>query len=227
MKIINHNGKPCVEGNVFMLPTDDEPTNGLQPISVYSKPITKGGITCPLSGAEARRLVKMGCQAYHLYITTEGEIKKGDWYMLGNLVRQALGNLGKPDEGKFLKIIATTDPKLTPSGTTDFGAEQGILMMPQPSQSFIEDYCKAGGIDKVLVEVEYTGKGKWITGEWTKIYKPKLNPDNTITIHPVEEKMYSRKEVGELIKKFYYKDLTDIINSDIGGGIDKWIEENL
>jgi hypothetical protein len=52
----------------------------------------------------------------------------------------------------------------------------------------------------------------------------KLNPDNTIIIHPVKEKMYSRDEAIELIENYriyaWKKGLT--VND-----FDKWIEENL
>jgi hypothetical protein len=129
------------------------------------------------------------------------------------------------------KIIATTDPKII--GKSKITETKNVIrhsIFPSIPQSFIEEYCKVGGIDEVLVEVEKQFDDAPEGAEQPIIcmgYEPKLNPDNTIIIHPVEEKMYSRDEVEKLIKRFYYKDLADVVNSDLGNGIDKWIEENL
>ena len=194
------------------------------------------------------------CVYYHLYITTDEEIKEGDFVfingevmkfikMIGDNVlfhRIILTNLsGKEFSGHLSmiqgKVIATTDPKLNQcEGCRRAKHSDSIYTcscistsLPQIHQSFIEGYCKAGGIDKVLVEMEYTGKGKWITGEWTKIYKPKLNPDNTIIIHSVEEKYTKeqREDIIQLIKSAFYKGMVHERGSKID--IDKWIEENL
>lgn len=220
MKIINHNGKPCVEGNVVMLPTEDNGSLSIRKstgvIKTYTKQLSKS------------------YQPQHLYITTDEEIKEGDWYLLGNTPRKSTGNLGKPDS-KWLKIIATTDPKLV--FNNKFEREiQGVKMeashhkqLPQIPQSFIEEYCKAGGIDEVLVEYEYGFSLKLRAGGQSHAYKLKLNPDNTIIIHPVEEKMYNREEVIELLHKMHRMVFNLSAVGDPCGEFkrDKWIEENL
>ena len=212
--IIQHNGVPCVRAKVVILPAEDEPTNGLQPLSVYSKPITKGGLMCPKSGAEARRLVKMGCQAYHLYFTTDEEIKEGDWFINTgnhNIIMQAKKDGNSLAKEYCKKIIATTDPKLIESGVSEIPT------------SFIEEYCKAGGINEVYVECE----GYKVNGmiDETTSYKLKVNPtDNTITTRLVEEKMYSLEDMIKLAKKVNETDFAfPIENWDIK----KWIKENL
>jgi hypothetical protein len=122
------------------------------------------------------------------------------------------------------KIIATTDPKFSNQQYTKEelrGYEPIKYGLPQIPQSFIEEYCKAGGIDEVLVEVESwdvpqttapfvdNGELKGIkipTHKTTGLYpKPKLNPDNTIIIHPVEEKMYSREKVEDIVEFVVYQ----------------------
>jgi hypothetical protein len=142
-----------------------------------------------------------------------------------NLV-YADGDYGRNPNG-VRKIIATTDPKLIEGewvgDKDDFqDFKEGVLNIPQ---SFIEEYCKAGGIDEVLVECDYPIK-EWDKNDvpgldnkvWITKLEPKLNPDNTIIIQ-----MYSREEVGSKIKEFvkeyaYEWDMDDI---------NEWIEENL
>ena len=124
------------------------------------------------------------------------------------------------------KIIATTAPKLAKLIAGGGEGNAGVWkMLPQIQQSFIEEYCKAGGIDKVLVEYEEMciddncdGSGKCGPCLITKQVL-KTDSNNCIIIHPVEEKMYSKEEV---IKMFW----------DCHGGVldqdqIKWIKENL
>lgn len=150
----------------------------------------------------------------HLYFTTDEEIKEGDWYMTDDLkllqcnkVIMKLIYSGK-DYGRnpngVKKIIASTNPKLTDCNicSVDLTVTRGKHKMsckdaykrtnlPQPSQTFIEEYCKQEDIDEVDVEYE----------EWTTMYRGdanlrlKLNLDNTIITHLVEEKMYSREDM--------------------------------
>ena len=186
---------------------------------------------------------KSAFEFQHLYFTTDEEIKDGDWFYntFGDnqpLIQQRKGNWKTCYNHH--KIIATTDPKLTylskNKAIVTFEGKDTELdvqkRLPQPPQSFIEEYCKAGGIDEVLVEV---GNGYLAKGDSLLIngisYKPKLNPDNTIIIHPVEKKMIPVSEVKSIIIKFYQglkglteeKDRMHLTYDDL----DKWIEENL
>jgi hypothetical protein len=165
---------------------------------------------------------------HHLYITSDDKIESGDWCLFfwdGNKEGE-LGQIGSepqqyfPENGHTLnknlrKIIATTDSK---------------LKLPQPSQSFIEEYCRKGGIDEVDVEYEVTpslktgdnynigGEVREVTDVWLGTnnawyvstpnnhawscpieLKPKVNSDNTINIHPIEEKMYSETELIQFV----------------------------
>jgi len=162
----------------------------------------------------------------HLYITTDDEIKEGDWclFFWDGMKDGELGQVGSephqylPENGHVLnrnlrKIIATTDPGLKvkesylngqtcPLGLDDSDSfiEKSL---PQPSKDFIEEYCRAGGIDEV--DVEY--KSKVIQrfnphGIETKtILIPKVSSHNEIIIHPVKDS-WTMEELPDLLSRF-------------------------
>ena len=184
----------------------------------------------------------------HLYITSDDEIKEGDWCY--DKVHQYIVRISKELLGNYLykKIIATTDSSLEvivaegPFATIS-------KTLPQPSQSFIEvfvrKYNKGNIITDVLVEYEeiktWCNDGKVCVCNNPKFCNEnrnrlkhilKVNPkDNTITIKKVKDS-WSREEVEE------FRTLADAIilsASDVlGKNYDeeynnyfKWIEENL
>lgn len=183
-----------------------------------------------------------GIQTYinHLYLVDDSEIKEGDWYLLGKIVRQSKGNLGKPDKGKYMKIIGTTDSSLV-INAVDIHEVQGQVMqshyhkeLPQLSQSFIESYCK-NPVEKVMVEYETpvpplkmrrsnSGKAKMLAIKQAAFgLQPQLTHNNELIIHPIEEKLYTREEVAELCAKAYWDG-----NLNTGDIIpENWIKENL
>lgn len=183
-------------------------------------------------------------------------IKEGDWCLLFDRLNKLMSEpqqwLGNGVlNGGLEKIIATTDPKLgvkchdcNGEGVRNlmlhevYGEEKDSCTrcdksgieekLPQLSQSFIEKYCNN---PNKQWEVEYEEMGAWINRgqdfECVSI-RPKLNPDNTITISSVE-KMYSREDIWKT--RIFFK-CNDI---EIGGYSDKylkekfndWIKENL
>jgi hypothetical protein len=146
------------------------------------------------------------------------------------------------------KIIATTDKKLkiwVPcKDCAKIGKHVGCNLcktnnLPQFQQSFIKEYCDKGDIDKALVEYHFEGERCSLCGfdkqsgecinrkECPEMYvggelKIKLNSDNTITIYPLEEKMYSVDEIleriGPVMSRNRNHDSFSIMN---------WIKENL
>ncbi len=119
----------------------------------------------------------------HLYITSDDEIKEGDWcYRTNkrykdNKTSIFISKCYKQDNNLWVnfkdsdgiysclvdtntikKIIATTDRSLTKDSIIvgGKGASRTITYtyLPQPSKAFIEKYCKVGGIDEVMVEYE-------------------------------------------------------------------------
>ena len=199
-----------IEAKVHMLPTED---------GVIFLNRATGTLVTSIPNV-AKKLYP----AQHLYITTDEEIKEGDWYLMNMKypTQSASGEVEKGNYDNCRKIIATTDPRLYTTCTCALKDSHGIECgpLPQIPQSFIEDYCKAGGIDKVMVEYE----------EWTTMYrgmanyKLKTDSNNCIIIHPVEEKVYSREEVEDLIHKFNMEQagFPWVLNDTL-----KWIKENL
>lgn len=148
----------------------------------------------------------------HLYILSNEEIKEGDWcivnqvndigdnpiYELGKLSKIGKRGIhyfnelsicfGEHELDRVRKVIATTDESLM--NTSPY---------PRPSNEFLKKFCEVGGINDILVEYEdYDGvdeKG-WLTSK----YKTKVAPDNTITIKPIQEKLYTKEEVDQKVR---------------------------
>ena len=177
---------------VHMLPTEDKSQIwGWRLGLAFMKNPSK-----PVKGAEGL--------PYHLYFTTDEEIKEGDWYL--DVLKTGFPTVHKCGNSLPFtapKIIATTDPKL---GTLN---EEGLKGMeelhvlqpyskapkswynylPQPSQTFIN--CEQGGIDEVDVEYEYHKVWDKRTEELLeKYFTLKLDLRGLITIHHIVQKMY-------------------------------------
>jgi hypothetical protein len=178
----------------------------------------------------------------HLYFISDDEIKDGVWQYdsWGKSISKATRSKEAGESHGFRKIIATTDSSLINDG---FRSDTKILM-PQPSQGFLEiyvvEYNKGNQIKEVLVEYEEYCKdiscGKnscYLTNKCENLgFNLKVNSkDNTITIKKVKES-WSREEVATLINKFsddvyngYYVAKLDV--ESILDQTDIWIEQNL
>jgi len=171
------------------------------------------------------KIEERGYIPQHLYLTSDDKIKEGDYawdkqtnsiYKVGKFTSKAGHEahsikLLKSDvkEGEtytFIgtrysqyskKIIATTDKSLKRAENDPHNKHSRTL--PQPSKTFIKDYCKAGGIDEVMVEYEALVKA-YIPFTNAKDYIPKVNSHNEITIHPIKNS-YTIKELQELCKQ--------------------------
>lgn len=155
-------------------------------------------------------IASMGCTCYdneipqHLYITSDEEIKEGDWCY--NSKRKSI-ELGKYMIGtnEFIfckKIIATTDISLQYAiDKSPYNME--IYGLPHLSQQFIEDYIKEYNKGNVITDVEveyekiinpiwesyfefidYCMKNGY-NEQWYSKEKLKVNPDNTINIKSI------------------------------------------
>jgi hypothetical protein len=153
---------------------------------------------------------------YHLYITTDEEIKEGDWYYwsvtntIQKAIKDSLGRLPKIEDGSK-KIIATTDKSLG-------------LASPSTSfiEKFVEEYNKGNIITKVIVEYESVEYCRPMPMVHQKYYisKVKINPkDNTITIKKVKDS-WSREEVIDLLTRYNKRCQAPMVDT-------KWISENL
>lgn len=230
---------------VHMLPTSDYPAIGRsttdwgdgEPKKLY------GWLNCA---------IRTPHDLHHLYFTTDEAIKEGDWYIHPD------ATVPQNDFSHVFvdcrKIIASTDPKFTLEGNhidyamypkETYKHKNGI---PQPTQDFIEAYCKQGGIEYVDVEYvkiykqngscleqDITGRGMTMT-MWERgktFERPKVDPlHNTITTLRIEEKMYNETELENILNKVT-KDMYQALKckvvsmEDIDFNAKKWIKKNL
>lgn len=169
-------------------------------------------------GIKRQNPFNMLSEEQHLYITTDDEIKEGDWFVaIDSSIQQAKSNYEKLPSDR--KIIATTDPELTV--LKDVGDEFEVrweeVRIAQPSKDFIEKYCKVGGIDEVDVEYNPHGNAKFerssgfdgyrcqMCNDWFYSNKPKcscsekikVDSHNTITIHPIKDSYSHVRELDQ------------------------------
>lgn len=181
----------------------------------------------------------------HLYFITDDEIKSNEGSIMGdwcwnskyNKVFQMNGDITEFD----FKIVATTDPKLNSlyddwkESYTGIPPKKSMVKfpkknrLPQPSQAFIEKYCKVGGIDEVLIEYV---ENQYFWGNNQRIdYKWELKIDsthNTITIHPIKDS-WSREEVINLLNRLSIILYPNRDSKDIKRKLfmNNWIKDNL
>jgi hypothetical protein len=155
----------------------------------------------------------------HLYTLSDEEVKVGEYCIYGSkliLWCEADENGWNKDVPRPKKIIATTDVELYVTIGEHYNSYNKEL--PQIPQHIIEAYVKKP-FDKVMVEYEeiIINRSRF---ELPNIFetRPKLNPDGTLAVSLVEEKVYSREEVVNLVRKLKGQLIWDI---------DKWIKENL
>ena len=203
--------------NIYLLPINDK--SNIKLIHTLLEPVL-------LSGEFRKDWLNDDEKFVNLYITDDSEIKEGNWCIdiETNIVIQIKWD--NPHNCK--KIIATTDKLIL-----DWDYKNDILsgdfynkFVPQIPKQFIEyyisEYNSGRKIDKVDVEFE----GELYGGVYAI---PKISANNEISIKPVEEKMYSREEVVELIKDFTMSTHQLILNKNPQRHeiINTWFKENL
>ena len=95
------------------------------------------------------------------------------------------------------------------------------LLLPQPSQQFIEKYIEEFNKGNTIteVDVEYE-KNKLYPMIQNNNIRLKINPDNTINIKPTKDSWNREEVVNLLYKSRFHKNSSE-------EKFDKWIEENL
>lgn len=198
--IIYHEGKPCIKARVVMLPTKKA-----ENCIIKDKVLFYSGRDSYFTQGY---LFSQGMESYHLYFITDDEVNFSDYAYYPDLNKVMLFDKGEVwDSSKQKKIVATTDTNLivsdgeeTTARTSGFKQSfEKLKMLPQPSHSFIEAYCKAGGIDEVLIElndmVEECALSSCMNS--SKCCCDEIKTDsihNTITIHPIKNS-WSREEL--------------------------------
>lgn len=189
----------------------------------------------------AEPINKSKYKPYHIYISTDEEIKEDDWVIEGieQMAPLYISKIEKNDlkrcfenwENKSCrKIIASTDDSLIIKydGKTSINKDWNGKLLPKITDEFIEyyieQYNKANVIeDIVLVKLE---KDTDIHSDDLPIIsftKLKVTPDDTINIKIVKES-YSRDEVKQLLEKgmVYSSPFTSLSER-----MSDWIENNL
>jgi hypothetical protein len=184
----------------------------------------------------------------HLYILSNDEIKKDNWYLFDNMINKADTDYSL-EVGKFIKakkIIASTNSSLSinqcdgcnagipvnknniheaayPSGS--MVCQKHKYEFPKLPLHFIEYYVNEYNKGNVIKEVmiEYKPIGNWRHTEFihTKDIL-KLNLDNTINIKLIKE-CWTREEVIKLLEDMYYACDQPFVREDL----DEWIKDNL
>jgi len=140
-----------------------------------------------------------GIQTYinHLYFLSDERLKSEGWGMHSETheVFQYEKDFYNP---WVYRVIATTDPELkteVTENTKKGGFHYGLL--PQPSQAFIEEYCRKGGIEYVDVEYDEPVSHFKMRGGMSSFVgalaikqsifglQPKVDSNNCIIIHPI------------------------------------------
>lgn len=153
---------------------------------------------------------------HHLYLTSNEEIKEGDWRI--NLETNHIDQTSKDsaevlklipkDKSPFGKIVATTNPELwsrvdPDPNWKDDGRNGHIPWIPKIPDSLIQYFVEMqGNVKEVMVEyedgVEYNTRHR-VTETVNKL---KLNSDGTIIWSKVEQKMYTREEVEKMMLQY-------------------------
>lgn len=170
----------------------------------------------------------------HLYITSDEEIKGGDWiYRYEDkkvFQSKSYFSAGSPiKKGLITKIIATTDKSITINGY-DSSDEDAVVncYLPQIPQQFIELYCQKYNEGNVIKEVEvehllFLEPGNTLNDRKYDKTILKVNLNNTINIKSAKDS-WTRDEVVEFTTKLRH--FINLGNKSIYD-VDKWIETNL
>ena len=175
----------------------------------------------------------------HLYITTDEEIKEGDWVYwtdpegLTSDINQVVSVdeemifISHPEHSETealphecRKIIATTDTELHYNKVVEEDMHMYKESLPHIPQHIIEAYIKKP-FDEVLVEYEVKLKSYHI--EPYEEVMLKTDSNNCTIIHPVEDKMYSRDTLDKILKECYRGGVDGVSWEEIA----KRIKENL
>jgi hypothetical protein len=220
--------------DIFILPTDDKFNNGEFVIYKYDELAfinnnqVQGKLACGVKLMDGN--VKI--QYYHIYITSDEEIKDGDniedcdFFLYDTLKEKSIHKcISKPSnksilsnngvyyfEGACKKIIASTNKMpVIIIGLDNF---ETLSKIPQNFiQYFVDEYNKGNIIEQVKVA--------YLDDSHLRI----VNNDHEITVLPIKQN-WSKEEVIELLHK--YEDFRNYhVNFCAKEDTAKWIEENL
>lgn len=163
-----------------------------------------------------------GEQSYILLITSDEEIKQGDWFTDG---KEAIKKALSIEEG-YIHSVGTYKSNECKKIIASSGA---YFQVPSPSLSFIKKYCKANGyITEVMVEYNkviwnnrlnqeqlysgYETEGDEIN--WEERITPKVNSNGEISISKVKN-VWTTEEVEQMMLKYFKKGINPLTSIDI------------
>lgn len=197
--------------NVVMLPTNEKAVEKEDIVLNYPH-----SMFIATNNMRPNSLIADYYKSQHLYITSDKEIKEGDWCIQNdNYLCKITCNQDRTQQG-LKKIIATTDKSLGLPTVSD-----GFI------KKFIERYNAGNPITEVMVEYEeypITTYGM-SDGEPETDTRLKVDKDNCITIKAVKES-WTREEVSTIIHNIcgtMYKANTLYAPHTV----QKWIDQNL
>lgn len=148
----------------------------------------------------------------HLYITSDEEIKEGDWCYKQDV------------QGKVFKWVSTSNTWYKDAKKIIASTDKS-LGLPSPSDGFvvkfITRYNDGNPITEVMVEYEEIGRMKSGGIETSISQQLKVDKNNCITITAVKES-WTREEVIAIHKANCERLTNSYLSSDI-----EWIEQNL
>ena len=232
---------------VLMLPTENDEKLRF---SIY-KHSDNGNIAMGFLNARSTKDIPQ-----HLYFTSDEEIKEDDYCVALDtdiVFKVSKKDLNGIDKFRpiYRKIVATTDKSLhnfyIHTGSGKYWEDEPTLMkenlskpiIPKIPQQFIEDYCKAGGINEVYIETEdfckradpfkYCYECKGFQSPSCGYGKDLLlDSNNCVIISPVDPKLYTKEEVMEIIWKYATTELFDeVVTLQDKNHFNNWIKENL
>lgn len=171
-------------------------------------------------------LNELNRKSYHLYITSNDEIKEGDW--IYHRIKGVFKYSNDIDTIKskitLFKIIATTDTELH----KDRVAKIGLPFI----EKYISEYNKGNQIKEIDVEFEqgYEGLLDFIPYYDSinidkLILKPKLRSDGTIIIHKIQE-VFTKEDMknaynagASKLEKYLKKEVDNL-------HFETWFEQN-
>ena len=155
--------------------------------------------------------IRTPTQLQNLYIISDDEIKKGDYYIIDDVPELLKNNGLKFIDDYCKKVIATTDTSLYIHQKETISLPERVFYLPQPSKQFIEkyieEYNKGNIITDVLVEYEYLLDDRAVLPYWNLKVNTK---DNTITIKKLKE-TYNKEELCQILEKY-----TSFLWSEVG-----------
>jgi hypothetical protein len=189
--------------NIHLLPTE-KPSRLTKPGgSSFIKLYTNGLTNTP----------KGHCKNYHLYITSDEEIKEGDWIKWGDAIYKANRKYIPP----FKKIILTTDQDLIADGVQAIDDEFLEWFVKNPSCEFVEIRKYHSGILSDISEItsslkiiipQEEPKQETLEEYSNGLYKQSLKDDVDLTFSDgvklgakwQSERMYSEEELKNAIE---------------------------